>query len=106
MTGPIKPPGSSGLPPGASAPTAASKPERAEAFREALETAPTSAPSAAGESAPSLGPEAVERLIADALASPMAAHLTDEGRQELEAHLRSTLSDDPNLAALVSAVEG
>ncbi|MBX3246812.1 MAG: hypothetical protein KF901_06505 [Myxococcales bacterium] len=48
---------------------------------------------------------AVERLLADILSGPMAAGLDDRGRAALEAHLRATLEDDPNLAALVRDLE-
>lgn len=47
------------------------------------------------------GAAAVERLVAEALKGPMAAGLTPGGRVALEAHLRASLEDDPNLAALV-----
>lgn len=123
MTGPIKPPGA----PGASIPT----PAAAEvgtagqvgkgapgAFQETLATdaAQTATPtsSASGVAASVAADlrsgsidasQAVDRLVAEALQSPMASSLNDAGRQALEVHLRESLADDPSLAGLVSDLD-
>ena len=122
MTGPIKPPGSPktpGISPtdGPTADKAGRSQENAEAFQAALSTNESSASSATAASPVESitseleagridGTEAVERLIATALEGPMAAQLDEAGRAALEEHLRSTLADDPNLAAMVADLDG
>lgn len=124
MTGPIKPPGA----PGASIPTPgadevgkAGQVGKGEpgAFQETLatdaaQTADVSAPSATGVSASVAADlrsgaidasQALDRLVADALQSPMASSLNDAGRQALEVHLRESLADDPSLKSLVSDLD-
>ena len=114
MTSPIKPPGSpSGLPSAARSHDAA----KPGAFDEALSAREASAPAETTPASPTdalmgalsrgelTGAEAVEQLVAAALASPDAQLLTDAGRQELEAHLRTQLATDPSLAALVDDLE-
>lgn len=124
MTGPIKPPGA----PRVSIPTPADEVGKSAsvgkgapgAFQETLATDAVSAPqaseaqAASGVSASiaaelrsgSIGAtEAVDRLVAEALKSPMASSLNDAGRQALEVHLRESLADDPSLAALVSDLD-
>lgn len=116
-------------PVGASTDAGRTRAERSEGFDRALETsqasnsqAPATHPAAATAAADARGAEdvagvvgvvadlragridgaaAVERLVAEALSGPMAAGLTPDGRVALEAHLRASLEDDPNLAALV-----
>ncbi len=123
MTSPIKPPG--GAPPPLAPNEAAqgSGPKAAEGFREALDVG---APSEVSEASNASGTEAlsgvdsvvadlragridateaVERIIAETLQGPMASMLDAAGRSELEAHLRATLEDDPNLQALVRDLE-
>lgn len=123
MTGPIKPPGA----PSASIPTpAAAEVGKAEqvgkgapgAFQETLAAdaaqAATSTSSASGVTASVAADlrsgtidssQAVDRLVAEALESPMASSLNDAGRQALEVHLRESLTDDPSLASLVSDLD-
>jgi len=125
MTSPIKPPG--GAPPPRPAvdagkePTAAREPV-GRSFTDALAEAggaealrsPASASGAAGVTATladelragRIGPrEAVEQLVARALASPAALALDPAGREALAAHLRATLVDDPSLSAMVQDLE-
>jgi len=114
MASPIKPPG--GKPPiDPAASTDAAKggsADKAEAFREAMGAADTS--SASGAEATSATADivadlqagridaqtAVDRLVARALESPMAQMLDEAARAQLEEHIRTTLIEDPNLAAL------
>lgn len=118
MTGPIKPPGAPkvGGPTGPEAGETKRNPESAEAFRAELHATPdasnvSSAQSVSETVAADLQAGrldlqgAVDRLVEDALASPMAANLTPEGRRDLETHLRDSLADDPSLAALVSDLD-
>jgi len=115
MTSPIKPPG--GKPPidpaaAADGPKEGSA-DKAEGFREALgatETGDASATAVDGPTADVVADlragridaqTAVDRLVAQALESPMARLLDDAGRVQLEEHIRTTLAEDPNLAALV-----
>ena len=116
MTSPIKPPGG-GPPkvPGADARPDAAKPQRSDELRQAFEAALDGA--APGAEAQRAGPvdgvvgdlragridavAAVELLVQEALSAPGVAQLDTAARAELEAHLRHTLEDDPNLAALV-----
>lgn len=85
--------------------------ERSGGFAEALErgapTANTSASSAAeGARSVALSPhDAVNTLVAEALASPQARLLDPPARAALEQHLRATLADDPNLQQLVKDLE-
>ncbi len=118
MTGPIKPPGAPkvggvDLPDGAEGTRSR---ETAEAFQASLDAAAgpqsaeaTTGPNAEIASALNTGSldaaGAVDRLVAEALNSPMASSLNEEGRQALEAHLRQSLADDPSIAALVSDLE-
>ena len=123
MTGPIKPPGT----PSVSIPTAADAIGKAGqvgkgapgAFQETLATdaeasravSTTSASGVTASVAADLrsgaigSSEAVDRLVAEALESPMAASLNDAGRQALEVHLRESLAEDPSLASLVSDLD-
>lgn len=118
MTSPIKPPGGPKPPIDPAAAESSQGPssaDRSERFQEALGATETPATSAStASSATELdsvvadlkagridADAAVERLIADALQGPMASLLDDAGKAELEAHLRATLEDDPNLSALV-----
>ena len=125
MTSPIKPPG--GAPPSrpevdASPAPATSREPAATSFSDALAGAAGVEPSASASSAtgaPSvtgaladelragrIGPrEAIEQLVARALASPTALALDPAGRQALAAHLRATLVEDPSLAAMVQDLE-
>lgn len=118
MTSPIKPPGS--RPPSADAPRPEAGPGervRGERFDEVLGQGEAASAERAeqtalpGEVARELAEgrldpaAAVERLLADILNGPMAAGLDDRGRAALEEHLRATLEDDPNLAALVRDLE-
>ena len=117
MTSPIKPPGGSVPPLAPSNATQGVDPKAAESFREALEvgetpkTVATEGPSGVEAVVADLradridAAEAVERLITEALQGPMASMLDSAGRSELEAHLRETLADDPNLQALVGDLE-
>ncbi|MFT5355937.1 MAG: hypothetical protein ACI9KE_003158 [Polyangiales bacterium] len=124
MTGPIKPPGA----PGASIPTPAAdavgkagqvgKGEPG-AFQETLATDAAQAAQVSGANASSVSAsvaadlrsgsidasQAVDRLVSEALESPMASSLNDAGRQALEVHLRESLTDDPSLASLVSDLD-
>lgn len=117
MTSPIKPPG--GKPPvDPTAATDAAKEgsaDKAEAFREAMGATEANASAASGADAPDAtaaivadlragridAQTAVDRLVAQALDAPMAQLLDDAGRARLEEHIRTTLSEDPNLAALM-----
>ena len=114
MTGPIKPPGSPKPPSSVDTPTEVNRSaETAEAFKGALEGPSEAAPATEVSAAVSAelragtldAAGAVERLIADALASPAATQLSSAGKQALENHLRESLADDPNLAALVTDLE-
>lgn len=118
MTSPIKPPG--GKPPvDPAAATDAAKEgsaDKAEAFREAMGAAET--PAASGAEATSATADivadlqagridaqtAVDRLVARALDGPMAQMLDEVGRAQLEEHIRTTLAEDPNLAALMKDI--
>ena len=124
MTGPIKPPGA----PGATTPTPAEEVGKAGqvgkgepgAFQETLAADAAGATGASKTSAASSvstsvaadlrsgainASEAVDRLVAEALQSPMASSLNDAGRQALEVHLRESLADDPSLSSLVSDLD-
>lgn len=127
MTGPIKPPGA----PGASIPTpAADEVGKAGqvgqvgkgepgAFQETLAADAARAAQVSGANASSVSAsvaadlrsgsidasQAVDRLVSEALESPMASSLNDAGRQALEVHLRESLTDDPSLASLVSDLD-
>ncbi|MCA9612847.1 MAG: hypothetical protein H6722_22080 [Sandaracinus sp.] len=120
MTSSIKPPGSGPKPidpVGASKDADRTDRTRTEAFDEALEAARAPATSATAPAGAVSGvvedlragridaAAAVDRLVADVLNGPMAAGLDDRGRAALEAHLRASLEDDPNLAALVRDLE-
>lgn len=109
----IKPPGG---PKGPSIPDATQSPTAgARGFDDALEGAKGSgAVGASGQlertsASPAVrtldAASAIDTLVAEALASPMAASLDAAGRAELEQHLRSTLADDPNLQQLVKDLE-
>ncbi len=116
MTSPIKPPGG-GPPkvPGADARPESTKAQRSDESRQAFEAAlDQTAPSAEAQKAGSVdgvvedlragridGAAAVDRLVQEALSAPGVAQLDAAARAELEAHIRHTLEDDPNLAALV-----
>ncbi len=117
MTSPIKPPGG-GPPkvPGADAqqpdPSKAKGPEGSrEAFEAALEGADRGSDAQATESVDAVVADlragkidaaaAVEKMVQEALSAPGVAQLDAAARAELEAHIRHTLEDDPNLAALV-----
>ena len=120
MTSPIKPPGG-GPPkvPGADAQPDPRKAERSEGAREAFETALEGTPK--GADAAGAAPvddvvadlragridaaAAVEKMVQEALSAPGVAQLDAAARAELEAHIRQTLEDDPNLAALVRDLE-
>lgn len=124
MTSPIKPPGGgppSGIDPtdpaskgAAKGPAGAEGAERAEAFQEALASQQGGQAESVQE-AGSIGADleagridaatAIDRLVAEALSGPMASTLDAAGRAELEAHLRASLEDDPNLAAMVRDLE-
>ena len=55
----------------------------------------------------SLSPaEALETLVQQALGAPEVALLAPAQRAELEAHLRSTLAEDPSMRDLVSDLKG
>jgi hypothetical protein len=120
MTSSIKPPGSGPKPVepvGASNDADRTERTRSERFDEALEaaqtpsTTPAQSTGAVSDVVADLqagridGPTAVERLVTDVLNGPMAAGLDAQGRAALEAHLRASLEDDPNLAALVRDLE-
>lgn len=121
MTSSIKPPGSGPKPidpVGASKDADRTDRSRAERFEETLEatrtpstTAPASTGPVAGVAADLQagridGATAIDRLVADVLNGPMAAGLDERARAALETHLRTSLEDDPNLAALVRDLEG
>ena len=119
MASPIKPPG--GKPPvdpteSGVAGAKQGSPEKAEAFREAMGAAGASdATAASGADSANATADivadlqagridaqtAVDRLVSAALESPMAQLLDDAGRAQLEEHIRTTLAEDPNLAALM-----
>lgn len=117
MTSPIKPPGGSTPPLAPNQATQGPDSKAAEGFREALEVdGPSKTSAAQGPSGVDAvvaelragridAAEAVERLVAEALEGPMASMLDAAGRSQLEAHLRETLADDPNLQALVRDLE-
>lgn len=126
MSAPIQPPGGGSGPPdgvgGPEGPGEADSPVRSDGTgADALDAPqPTEAPGPtdAGEAsgavqevaaelrAGRLDPaDAVERLVQRALASPEAAALSPALRIELETHLRTTLADDPTLAALTRDLE-
>jgi hypothetical protein len=116
MTSPIQPPGG-GPPkvPGADAQPDPSKAKGTEGSREAFEATLDGADrgSDAQAAAPVDGvvadlragkidaAAAVEKMVQEALSAPGVAQLDAAARAELEAHIRHTLEDDPNLAALV-----
>jgi hypothetical protein len=122
MSSSIKPPGSGGPKPidpvGASKDAERSDRARAERFEEALEASRTPSTTAASSTSPVAGvaadlqagridgATAIDRLVADVLNGPMAAGLDARARAALETHLRASLEDDPNLAALVRDLEG
>lgn len=110
MTGPIKPPSGTNVPPPDVSLEKTSGTDGAR-FREALE-AQSSAEVRGAEQVgdPVLaalregridGPGAVDALVARALSSDVAKGLTPAGRVALEQHLRAQLADDPALARLV-----
>lgn len=49
--------------------------------------------------------DAVSALVERALDSPMAAALTDRGRERLAEHLRDSLANDPTLSGMVRDLE-
>jgi len=122
MTSPIKPPGGT-KPPGMDPTDAAGgadkarNADRAERFQEAM--APGTNETTSAEGAQDVATDvtqplrageidasqAVDRLVAAALESPMAQQLSPAGRADLEAHLRATLADDPNLSQMVEDLE-
>lgn len=122
MTSSIKPPGSGGPKPidpvGASKDAERSDRTRAERFEEALDASRAPSTTTASSVGPVAGvaadlqagridgATAIDRLVADVLNGPMAAGLDARARAALEAHLRASLEDDPNLAALVRDLEG
>ena len=48
--------------------------------------------------------EAVERILADVLSSPMVANAPEGLREEIDRMLRNLIEDDPHLRALRSAI--
>jgi hypothetical protein len=126
MSSSIKPPGSGGPKPidpvGASKDAERSDRARAERFEETLEASRTASTATSTTAASSTSPvagvaadlqagridgaTAIDRLVADVLNGPMAAGLDARARAALETHLRASLEDDPNLAALVRDLEG
>lgn len=116
MTSPIKPPGG-GPPkvPGADAQPDPTKAKGAGGSREAFEAALDGVDR--GRDAQAAAPvdavvadlragridaaAAVDKMVQEALSAPGVASLDAAARAELEAHIRHTLEDDPNLAALV-----
>ena len=118
MTGPIKPPGGGSIGVGGPGDPSGPRPsgERFEATLDRVSApksdsiAPTPLAGARAISADLRAGRleasaAVDRIVAEALASPMAAGLDRTSLAELEAHLRSQLAEDPTLQSMTADLD-